>query len=487
MLGSPLPATARRQRLGVVALLGAGALLAPVATASTASATPSPPATVPAATFTPVQGPGTALGASAVDLAEFGYVEQEYFASGEANRYRGAQPGALSTAEVIDGGHQYQTRLLVRTPEDPRDFNGTVVVEWSNVTVGQDVDFAWAESHEYLLRQGYAFVGLTVQKVGADALTRWDPERYAGVSVDADNTDPATGQPIDDRSDVLAWDVFSQVGQGLVEPGSGDRPLAGLDVERLIGMGESQSAGRLTTYYNTIQPMHHVYDGFVYYDRAGQLRGDLTTPAVSVDTEWSSSRPTSAIWQPSPYVRSWEVAGTSHVSLEGVEYVDAQLVRDQSLVVGGVPVSLTGAIQGCTDYPLFSTVDTGLVVDAAIHHVDRWIATGTPAPDNARFQRGADGLPVRDASGNVVGGVRLSDFTVPFAVNRSINTGPGFCTLAGSHRLFTAEELAALYRNHGAYVSQVRQSLNELVRAGYVLPDDAREVRREATASTVGT
>ena len=68
----------------------------------------------------------------------------------------------------------------------------------------------------------------------------------------------------------------------------------------------------------------------------------------------------------------------------------------------------------------------------------------------------------------------------------SINTGPGFCRLTGSHRFLTSAELGALYRNHGAYVSQVRQSLNAVVGAGYVLQDDAREVTQEATHSSVG-
>jgi hypothetical protein len=30
--------------------------------------------------------------------------------------------------------------MLVRAPIDPRRFNGTVLVEWLNVSVGRDVD-----------------------------------------------------------------------------------------------------------------------------------------------------------------------------------------------------------------------------------------------------------------------------------------------------------------------------------------------------------
>jgi ABC-type transport system substrate-binding protein len=114
-------------------------------------------ARVPAATLSPVQVPGTTpMAAAAVDLRKRGYAEREFYATGRAHRYRGAVTGARTDAQVIDGGWDYKTRALVRWPK-ARPFNGTLVVEWFNVTAGQDADFAWAESHEHLLRQGYAF------------------------------------------------------------------------------------------------------------------------------------------------------------------------------------------------------------------------------------------------------------------------------------------------------------------------------------------
>lgn len=85
--------------------------------------------------------PGThALGRRAVvDLRDRGYREDEYYLSGTARRYRITDP--LGTACVIDSGWPYKTRMLVRRPTDPHRFTGTVVVEWLNVTTGQDIDF----------------------------------------------------------------------------------------------------------------------------------------------------------------------------------------------------------------------------------------------------------------------------------------------------------------------------------------------------------
>jgi len=65
------------------------------------------------------------------DLKARGYVEQEFFVSGTANRYE-TPDGA--TGKVIDGNHKYVTRLVVRRPAAAARFNGTVIVEWNNVT-----------------------------------------------------------------------------------------------------------------------------------------------------------------------------------------------------------------------------------------------------------------------------------------------------------------------------------------------------------------
>src|SRR5512143_3260035 len=71
------------------------------------------------------------------DLATYGYVEQEFFIEGMANRYN---TPALATATVIDGGHPYRTRMVVRRPALPANFTGTVLMEWQNVTASYEPD-----------------------------------------------------------------------------------------------------------------------------------------------------------------------------------------------------------------------------------------------------------------------------------------------------------------------------------------------------------
>src|SRR4029450_8544493 len=79
----------------------------------------------------PLPGPIPSLMPSGYDLADVGYVEEEYLLEGVAESDRlagGRTPGGRWTAET-DGRSPYRTRLLVRRPVDPDRFSGTVLVE----------------------------------------------------------------------------------------------------------------------------------------------------------------------------------------------------------------------------------------------------------------------------------------------------------------------------------------------------------------------
>ena len=399
---------------------------------------------VPAAKLTEVRVPGTKpMGAAAVDLAAAGYTEREFYADGKANRYRGAVTGSQQAAQLIDGNWPYRTRVLVRTPKG-RNFNGTLVVEWANVTVGQDIDFAFAESHEYLLHEGYAVAVLSAQRVGVERLKTWSPQRYGSLSVDASNVDPQGGGNVDNcgpsacPGDPLSWDIMTQVSKAL-------KHNAGLRVRNVIALGESQSAARLTTYYNTIQPLSRFFDGFVYLDLAGQPRSDQAVPAISVNSEAVASvvlpggAPQFPLATTSKYTRIWEVAGTSHASLYGATYVDDMVLRDGSLVGPNGPWSFSQQLEsfGCDLSPLFSTVDSGLVLSVAIDSTRDWITKGREAAPSRVFARNAAGGLVRDSLGTVQGGVRIAQFTAPTAF-LALNGPSLFCAISGHHRDLTA-------------------------------------------------
>ena len=94
-----------------------------------------------------------------VDLAAYDYVEEEFFIEGTANRYNTTMP--LATAKVIDSGHPYRTRIIVRRPASPDDFSGTVLMEWQTGPAGHDNDAFWLAEHDHYIRHGYAWVGVS--------------------------------------------------------------------------------------------------------------------------------------------------------------------------------------------------------------------------------------------------------------------------------------------------------------------------------------
>lgn len=93
------------------------------------------------------QGEGCTKGG--IDLGSYGYVEKEYFISGNANIYK-TKDDKLATASDAD----YVNRILVFQPEDPADFSGQVYVEILNASSYVDLPDTWRRSYDYFMREG---------------------------------------------------------------------------------------------------------------------------------------------------------------------------------------------------------------------------------------------------------------------------------------------------------------------------------------------
>ena len=425
---------------------------------------------------------GWAFGEPLADLADAGYRVEELLMEGEATRYRAA-PGT----ELGDDGHwgaepagtaPYRTRLLVYRPADPSAFNGTVIVSWNNVSAGYEL---FGGDTAEILEGGYAFVGATVQRVGIEGLpptpmglAAWDPERYGTLS-----------HPGDDFS----FDIFTQAGRAA-------RQLDGLDVRRVVAMGASQSAGRLATYVNAIQPLERAFDGFlltIYFGTGSQLEVgdavvDLNAPALArttasamrgrnrlrddgvpvfvVNSELEAMACLDVRQPDTDTFRYWEVAGTSHVSAQ----VQGPRARKYEREFGQeLPVT-----------PGMNRISLLPVYDAAIHHLQAWVS-GDGAPPTQPKIEFADGEVVRDEHGIAVGGIRLPAAEVPVATNSAIPLGPGiYPLLQGSSYPFPASKLIELYGDEAAYAAKVEQAARASEKAGVVLPRDVEPLIAEA-------
>jgi hypothetical protein len=463
--------------VAVVAAICAGSVVDASASGS-ASATETQP--VPAPTVTgPIAGQPASL--SAVDLGPHGYVEEEFFVEGTARAYEPAGPldqdGRWNVQTTTTA--PYRTRVLVRRPKDPAKFNGVVEVEWLNVSGGLDAAPDWGLGNAELLRSGSVWVGVSAQAVGVNSLKN-DPARYG---------------TLDHPGDAYSYDIYSQVAEALRRPAAtnllGNRRYK---IRTMIGDGESQSAFRMVTYVDAIQPQTNMFDGFFVHSRfavgaplgdGGQgaipnptlIRTDTKKPVLVLESETDVPRHLAARQPDSARYRLWEVAGTSHFDEDGLH------------ALTGIPKEqmVTTPPLGCTQR--INSAPQRYVVDTAIHDIARW-AAGGPAPPKAplvAITAGETPTIQRDELGNARGGIRLPELEAPVAtLSGEPGGGPGFCSLFGTTTAFDAARLSSLYPNHRDYVTAFSKATDRLQRDGFLLPADAKEAKAEASRSAVG-
>ena len=188
------------------------------------------------------------------DLSKVGYQRSQFFLSGIAHSYVPLSPLTSEGKWSVTTGASaaFTTRIAVYRPIDPKKFNGTVVVEWLNVSGGADDSPDWTLSHNELVREGFAWVGVSAQQVGVDAARSTDPADYSSLSHPGDS---------------FSYDIFSQAGRAVRD--NAEKVLGDLRPRTLIAVGESQSAGRLMTYIDAVQPIADVYDGFLVHSQFG--------------------------------------------------------------------------------------------------------------------------------------------------------------------------------------------------------------------------
>ena len=114
------------------------------------------------------------------DLAEFDYIEEEYFVSGKANVYDYDDEGNVV---VRTPDAPYTTRIHIRRPADKSTFSGNVIVELNNPTALHDLDLQWMFCQDFFLKNGDIWVGITAKPVAVKALKVFNPARYASLSM----------------------------------------------------------------------------------------------------------------------------------------------------------------------------------------------------------------------------------------------------------------------------------------------------------------
>ena len=437
------------------------------------------------------------------DLAALGYSNEEFFLAGTARSYTSAPSEA-----------PYRTRVVVRRPLAPARFNGRVVVEWFNVSGGLDAAPDWDFTHRHLIREGFAWVGVSAQRAGIEggglaamgfALKAIDAKRYGALE------HPGTRSP--------STSSARRVGRCATAGCS-----AGSTPRRVLAIGESQSAMFLVTYVNEVDADARVFDGFLLHGRGGggallegslgadrtleevaetvssgrgaslslraeRIRSDVRVPVLTLQSETDVFGLGSiAARQPdSDRFRLWEIAGAAHADtyLLVASGADDGSLHPSALAKLLAPTDTMFGMK--TNLPINAGPQQHYVLQAALAHLDRWAGGGAPAPEAPRLEPGdGSSLLALDELGIARGGLRSPWVDAPTAVLSGFGqSGTVFAFLFGTTRPFDAAALARLYPGgRSDFLARFQHATDETLSRGFLLEADAAEIEGLAGATT---
>jgi Alpha/beta hydrolase domain len=479
------------------------------------------------------------LGKGQFDQTPAGYLVEERFVSGTARAYRSRAGAARELEAAVSGTALYQTRLVVVRPTDPVRFNGTVIVEWLNVTGGTDAAPDWAYLDRELLRRGYAYVAVSAQKGGLLG----GGIRVPGLMKSVRDTDPDRYRSLVHPGDAYSFDIFSQIG-GAIRVGTGAL-LGPLVPRHVLAVGQSQSAAFLTTYFNVIDPLAEVFDGALIHSRfagsaplngnfavsmiwssfkhglfaliaksqllsrllssstrrAGlesvRIRSDIRVPVLMFITETDLMLPgfgyIAARQADAPNIRTWEVAGTAHADSYLMAAMEGGAIRSDSAPIDRLVKAFAPA-DSVLGRPLARPMNTApqhhYVLMAAVAALRAWVVQGR-APESAPLLCVSGTLSrvlLADAVGNSTGGIRSPWIDVPIArLSGMGQSGSIFAALFGVTESFDRRRLADLYpRGRADYLDKFAAALNLAISNGHILVEDKAEIAALAAAMFPG-
>lgn len=467
----------RRSGLLLAALLSACGMSLPGSVDKTAAALDAQVSPVPVPlVLGPVTGgirTGQPFGTSLFPLLP-NYIEEEFLIQG------------VATAHESGDSAPYTTRILVRRPRAAEDFNGTVLVDWNNVTLQFDFDSAWFAMGDTLMRRGFIYLSVSAQNQGVDGsplgLFFWDVARYGQLR-----------HPGDD----YAHDIFSQAAQSVLDgkvlpPDFRDR------LQYRIASGASQSGILLRTYINEVHETARVFDAFMpQIASPGDVRTDIGPQLWWLSQAEAASE--SAPPEDTAHFRYWETAGPPHTNYPANSYIHSIIVYN--FVSAGL-VNLFNPLadhqygeQDLRGSCTFNRYPAGHSWSAALVALDQWLRTGVPPPTVPRIERDEAGDLLFDEHGNVLGGLRSPVVDVPLAAYYAGALPPaaaltpcaagGGVPLVGTSQTFTGSKLAALYPSHEDYLQKFEAAGQRAVDAGWLLPEHFEELLRYARAADV--
>jgi hypothetical protein len=282
--------------------------------------------------------------------------------------------------------------------------------------------------------------------------------------------------------------ILAQAGAALR---AGKGPFQGYKMRHIFLAGHSQTGGVVTNYILRAHDNHRLASGASVYDGyfpSGAPRapfGPRDVPIIQVVSdgdvfdgnargpEFSQRRYRRADSDdPKDRYRLYELAGAGHMGTRNPPHNN--------------PKNWASVLGTNTDGVIMNSIPHDEQFSMALHHLIQWVDKGTPPPRAPRLEIAADGRYIaKDKNGNSRGGIRSPQMDVPRATYFPNPTGPDGIPrggVVGTETPFDAAKMKRLYGTPQNYVRQFDRRLAELVKQGWLLPEDAAAMRAEAAA-----
>jgi Alpha/beta hydrolase domain len=407
---------------------------------------------------------------SSTELGTFGHREYREVQI----RMRGTAPGGA-----------YDVPVTLAFPERSKDYSGVAVIDMINTAfvvapppppgIAQAYPLARVRMGDYMFASGHVYLGFEWQKSTVES---------RGIGTIAAGSDA-----------YAIWRDAAALARNPSLVPSGARPEPATTV---IAYGYSQTGNVMRGFYRSHQNTMGgglAFDGALYGAAAGACReppaasvacngafpdgGKVIAFGTETEAECGGWRERDA----SSNYRYYEIAGSSHIPAWLVHFDGAPLQN---------PVNNT-AVDRAALRNLIEWIEDGTAPPSS-DYVELEPAEVVPAPAGCGF-RGFRNA-VRDADGNVVGGLRLPYMTAthpsgevgaPLGTYRGNDLAqPRIFASGGTFVPFDAARLDELYPSHGTYVERVAKAAHRLVQRREILQEDAEAYIREAAHSTIG-
>ena len=438
-----------------------------------------------------------------LDLASYGYVEEEYFLSGTANVY-GFTPEEDTRIIVEKEGIPYCTRVLVRRPA--KESSPTAWVSILNASQGYDIEDDWRRAWDYLMDKRHTYVAVTAKPIQISALHTFDPERYrqlnwGGKPRQIDAAEPGWNpfMQLDECEEGLAWDVIAQVSAWLR---SSNSPVS---LERVFLIGQSQSSVYTNTYLTYFHNLLRLaddaptYDGYApgvgsvfvkainqhksgippqmlsgvdldapgtgekqaafvpYLVEPAQLDVPIISTSSEADVSLFGAGPESFRLGDGPLRRHWHVKRSPHSDAR------SRVIPQNSEVVKAKrrPRQMdTAFLESLSALPIEP------IITGSMAAVEKWAAEGVPAAPSTWFDA-ENGQWVKDGAGLLSGGIELGLLAHPIA---DFLPGAPENPVYGLMTLHPRESILKRFSSFEGYRAACDEVDDALEKAGYLEP-----------------